>query len=188
VNQDNVMHHDTEAISELKEKLERAAPKRSLAEELRRDLEIIELVANKQGLAVDFSKLDYEKLAAEVMDESRDVEGWDPPPAPKSWREVTRDPRGAKYVNHERRLTVILSCSFENDSRAWLHLSVSHKERIPTWGELGIAKAAFLGDREAYQVMPPRARYVNIHPYVLNVFALLRGEALPDFTRGTGGI
>jgi len=46
------------------------------------------------------------------------------------------------------------------------------------------------GTVEAYQVIPPKARYVNINERVLHVFALLdeAATALPDFTRGTGSL
>jgi hypothetical protein len=67
---------------------------------------------------------------------------------------------------------------------------VSHRNRVPSWRELVSVKELFLGDREAYKVLPPKSRYVNIHPNVLHVFALLdeHASALPDFTRGTGGL
>jgi len=164
---------------------------RELAASLERASSRLEKRARDSGLAADFSGIDHIKLAAETMDETRDVAEWIPPAAPSAdWLEVERDPRGGKYRNAQRSLTCILSCARENDGRAWLHLSLSHRTRIPTWGELGVAKEQFLGDREAYQILPPRKRYVNIHPFVLNLFALLDPEAavLPDFTRGTGGI
>lgn len=138
--------------------------------------------------------VDFEKVAAAHNDDGRHVPGWEAPRVmPPSWREIVqeRDDRGgAKYVNAAAKLTAILTCGFELDGRAWLHLSVSHRERVPTWGELRVAKEQFLGDREAYQVLPPRARYVNIHNNVLHLFALLDEEAsaLPDFTGGTGSL
>lgn len=162
--------------------------RRVTAEELKAESAKLEARARRGGLAADFSGIDHEALARETNNRDRDVIGWEPPQPPPSWTELERDVRGGKYANYARRLTVIVSCSIENDGRAWLHLSVSHKARIPTWGEVTLVKEAFLGNREAYQVLPPKERYVNIHPYVLNLFALLDGEALPDFTRGTGGI
>lgn len=159
------------------------------AADVKRYHDALALHAERRGRRGDFSTLDSEAYAREANDvDRRGVPGWAPPAAPKQWLIVECDPLCAGYREPNRRLLVFLSCAIENDGRAWLHLSVSHAARIPTWGELGIVKDAFLGDREAYQVMPPRSRYVNLHPHVLNVFALLEGEALPDFTRGTGGI
>lgn len=143
--------------------------------------------AISRGVQVD--GIDFDALA-KALDGGRDVPGWEPPRVlPASWREVERGPDGAKYVNAAARLACILSCSYEVDNRAWLHLSVSHALRIPTWGELRVCKEQFLGDREAYSIMPPRVRYVNLHPHVLHLFALLdESTALPDFTAGTGSL
>ncbi len=65
----------------------------------------------------------------------------------------------------------------------WAHLSVSAQTpaRLPTWDELGWCKRYFLGDRKAIQVLPPKAEYVNIHPHVLNLYAPLDRDPLPDF-------
>ena len=69
------------------------------------------------------------------------------------------------------------------DGELWAHLSVSAQapKRIPTWPELAWCKQYFLGDRKAVQVLPPRAEYVNIHPHVLNLYAPLERDPLPDF-------
>lgn len=144
--------------------------------------------ADDLGLQTD--RVDFDALA-KAQDGRRDVPGGDPPRVlPASWREVQRGRDGAKYMNASARLGCILSCSIEADGRAWLHMSVSHAQRIPTWGELRVCKEQFLGDREAYSVMPPRARYVNLHKNVLHLFALLdeTASALPDFTGGTGSL
>lgn len=65
----------------------------------------------------------------------------------------------------------------------WAHLSVSAQAptRLPTWDELGWCKRYFLGDRKAVQVFPVKAEYVNIHPHVLNLYAPLDRDPLPDF-------
>ncbi len=142
------------------------------------------------GLPLD--GVDFEKLAAAQNDQGRMVKGWEAPRVlPASWREVERDKDGgAKYRNPNQKLAAILTCSVELDGRAWLHLSLSHATRVPTWGEMRVAKEQFLGDREAYSILPPRARYVNIHNNVLHLFALLDEKqcALPDFTGGTGSL
>lgn len=94
------------------------------------------------------------------------------------------------YLAPTLKLKAMLSCVRYEDNREWLHLSVSHRSRIPKWTELAEAKRVFLGDREGYVVMPPRERYVNINAYVLHVFALRdeKQAALPDFTMGCGSL
>lgn len=69
------------------------------------------------------------------------------------------------------------------EGELWAHLSVSAQApaRLPTWDELGWCKRYFLGDRKAIQVLPPKAEYVNIHPHVLNLYAPLDRDPLPDF-------
>lgn len=71
----------------------------------------------------------------------------------------------------------------------WLHVSCSYATRLPTWKDFGDVKAIFVGaDRYAYQVLPPRAKYVNFMPYCLHLWSDLdaeeRGRSLPDFTAG----
>jgi hypothetical protein len=130
-------------------------------------------------------EMDYQ---CEVL--HRIVRSWLPPTVlPPQWRLVQRGEDGASYDCRARRLGVIVSCAEELDGRQWIHLSVSHRARIPTWEELVDCKEIFLGQREAYQVLPPRERWVNIHPRVLHLFALHDGgTVLPDFTQGSGSL
>lgn len=152
--------------------------------------------ARRRGLRVDYTGVDYAAVAREMSASDRlvfvDGKLWAAPPAPKTWMEVERNSwdGGTKYRNPARSLVAMMTCAIQDDGRAWIHFSVSHRKRIPTWGELVVAKEEFLGDAEAYQVLPPRARYVNIDPRVLNIFALRdpAASALPDFTRGTGAL
>lgn len=139
---------------------------------------------------VNLDGVDWDAVAAAHNDHARRVHGWDAPRIlPPLWEEMDRSDDGsARYFARTLKLMTILSCCIENDGRAWLHLSVSHQARIPRWTELAEAKRVFIGDREAYQIMPPKERYVNINARVLHVFALLDGDALPDFTRGTGSL
>jgi hypothetical protein len=67
------------------------------------------------------------------------------------------------------------------DGKLWAHLSVSLVDRLPSWKELRWCKEYFLGDRRAIQVLPPRAEYVNLHPFVLHLYAPLEHEPIPDF-------
>jgi hypothetical protein len=142
------------------------------------------------GERMNAEGVDFEKLAELIATDQRPA-GWEAPRIlPPLWEETERGPDGGTvYECRTAKIRAILSCSTELDNRAWLHLSVSHKSRIPRWTELAEAKRVFLGDREAYQVLPPKERYVNINARVLHLFALLDGAtALPDFTRGTGSL
>lgn len=79
---------------------------------------------------------------------------------------------------------VVIFSLARHEGLLWAHLSMSKPSRMPTWPELVAARDALLGDHvEAYQVAPPRDRYVNVHPRVLHLFACLdRPEGvLPPF-------
>lgn len=104
---------------------------------------------------------------------------------------------GAMFVYEPRfgrRLKVSISACREQDGRLWMHLSVSSwnqtwkEQSIPDWVRLKLAKDVFIGpEREAYQVLPRAADYVNIGE-VLHLFCCLEGRALPDFTNGMRSI
>jgi len=145
--------------------------------------------------------VDFDKLAGLLRDNSLLVPGWEAPHIlPPLWIEEPGTIRGedgtAMYISRQMRLKVILSCTREDDGNAWMHLSISKTNqakgelKLPSWSEISEAKRVFLGDREAYQVLPPRARYVNINERVLHLFALYDENkvALPDFTHGTGSL
>lgn len=104
---------------------------------------------------------------------------------PASWRLHQRRGDGAHYVQALTMMSVIVSGDTERDGKRWIHLSIAHPTRLPTWEELVDAKEWILG-REAYavQVIPPRERYVNQHPFCLHLWSCADGHPLPDFTRG----
>lgn len=106
------------------------------------------------------------------------------------WYLIERRTDGARYRRLDvLRLTAIFSLAREVDGRRWLHLSVAHERRFPSWEELVDTKRQFVGDRYAYQVFPTEERYVNRHQYCLHLFScldVLEGMVLPDFTMGGG--
>ncbi len=139
--------------------------------------------------AIDLSGIDFAKVR-EAQQQSRQPAQWSPPVIlPPSWEAESIASDGGRYVSEVLSLCAIVSCQFERDGRPWIHLSVSHRVRVPSWREMREVKELFLGNREAYSILPPRERYVNIHPNVLHLFALLDGApVLPDFTWGTGSL
>jgi len=112
---------------------------------------------------------------------------------PPSWTFLDARDDGAAF--RRGALIVLVSVAAYEDGRVWLHISVSGNARpgkfyLPSWEELARVKNDFIGkDRHAYQVLPPEAEYVNIHPYVLHLWSTYDGErVLPDFTMGLGSI
>lgn len=109
---------------------------------------------------------------------------------PSSWVMVGSAIDGAMW-EADFSLRVMASVATERDGLEWVHVSVSHRKRVPTWEEFRDAVQVVVGPlRESYVVLPPADRYVNDHPYCLHAFCCLDGPRLPDFrvenARGIG--
>ena len=111
---------------------------------------------------------------------------------PVGWKVIREGEDGCAYVLAAgRHATVIETVSVEDDGRVWHHVSTARRDRDPTWAELIAVKEAFIGDRYAYLVAPPRRAYVNLHAHCLHWWSCLDVEAgavLPEFSSGVGSI
>lgn len=69
------------------------------------------------------------------------------------------------------------------DGKSWAHLSVSCRDRLPTWDEMKRVKHDFLGPEiVALQVFAPESEWVNIHETCLHLWACMEDERpIPDF-------
>lgn len=106
-------------------------------------------------------------------------------PMPDGWTLIDEHGNGGRWAHRGLGLIAIMDTNDEHgDGRTWYHLSVSQAKRVPNWEELKAAKEAFLGDRYAVQVFPPKRHWVNINPRVLHLWATDDGEwPLPEFGR-----
>lgn len=92
------------------------------------------------------------------------------------------------YLNRLTSHTLILSGG-TYDGQRWLHMSLGHPSRLPTWGEFVDAKEWAMGvERFAAQLIPPRSQYVNFHPYVLHLYSPVGPWPWPDFRDKETGI
>lgn len=57
------------------------------------------------------------------------------------------------------------------------HISVSHRDRVPSWEELAAAAHALRPGVPLAVGVPPRSWWINVHPHVLHLWEL-RDEAL----------
>lgn len=65
-----------------------------------------------------------------------------------------------------REMAIIVSWA-----EGWEHVSVSLRNRCPTWDEMCLVKDIFWRDDEcAVQFHPPKSEYVNLHPYCLHLW------------------
>jgi hypothetical protein len=75
-----------------------------------------------------------------------------------------------------------------HDDEAWLHVSFSRRNRMPSYEDMARVKALFIGDdRKAIQVLPAKSEHVNLHPYCLHLYSPIDRDPLPDFRR-VGGL
>lgn len=59
----------------------------------------------------------------------------------------------------------------------WEHVSVSLRNRTPTWEEMCIIKDIFWEEEECVvQYHPPKSEYVNRHPYCLHLWKKIGEE------------
>jgi hypothetical protein len=73
------------------------------------------------------------------------------------------------------RLLVMVSAGHDDarpeHAMKWEHVSVSHRTRCPTWGEMSWVKELFFDDEEAVmQLHPRKSQYVNYHPFCLHMW------------------
>lgn len=68
------------------------------------------------------------------------------------------------------------------DAPMWVHASMHHHHRVPTYDELSVLHTAVYGDGWAYTVFAPPDEHVNIHEHVLHLWGRLDGSrVLPNF-------
>lgn len=107
---------------------------------------------------------------------------------PKGWAIIESWGNGWALVSGG--LKLIIDCEKKSDNRWWVHISVSRKHWPPSHQDMIQVKQAFLGDRYAYAVYPPKEHYVNIHPNCLHLWSLAEENSavLPEFSTELGRI
>lgn len=94
--------------------------------------------------------------------------------APPPWHTEPWEQRGARgwrLWHVGLRMTVLATIEIHDDGHRWLHASISHPERDPTYMELKTLHIAVFGEtRWSYQVFPPAAHHVNYHEHTLHLW------------------
>lgn len=87
------------------------------------------------------------------------------------------------YESHHG-LRVCSSTAREKDGRVWLHVSVSRRDRVPSYDDLVRVKELFVGkERKAIQVFAPASEHVNVAENCLHLWCCIDGDGLPDFRK-----
>ena len=109
------------------------------------------------------------------------------PRLPKGW---DRDPRlstdnGSGFraggsATLGRGLFVMVSGAVELDGKRWIRVSLSRRERMPSYEDMALVKRLFLGEeKRAIQVFVPATEHYNLHPNCLHLWHCLDGDGLP---------
>jgi hypothetical protein len=87
--------------------------------------------------------------------------------------------------NHRGPFSIIMTGQIEEDGKKWLHVSVARPDKLPEWDLLKEIKAIFIGrSKQAIQIFPNEAMYVNQHPYCLHLFCCVdAADPVPNFAR-----
>ncbi len=114
-----------------------------------------------------------------MSDDSEKGPGYLLPPH-LEWARITND-QGPSESETFRHLTRPLMAIRSVDHGRW-HLSVSHRDRVPTWEELGIARDALLPE-DAWLALPwpPRRYWINHNRRVLHLWAFKDPELQEQF-------
>ena len=78
------------------------------------------------------------------------------------------------HLKHQQKLLVLAT-----DGAGWEHVSVSRRDRCPTWEEMCQVKEMFWDDEDCViQYHPPKSEWVNNHPRCLHMWRPI-GMGLP---------
>jgi hypothetical protein len=108
---------------------------------------------------------------------------------PEDWQELIPISIGQRRYMKDNEMYVLVSEELRDDEW-WRHVSFSRRDRLPSWEDLREVKDIFIGkEKIAVQVLPRKSEYVNIAPYVLNIYHRLDDiSPLPDFRVFIDGI
>lgn len=97
------------------------------------------------------------------------------------WQRRRFGPGGTVFAHRGSRTSVIVTVA-PRDGIEWLHASIAHPDRDPTYSELAILHRVAFPDGWSYQVFAPKHSHVNIHEHALHLWGRFDGERLmPNF-------
>lgn len=98
--------------------------------------------------------------------------GWSAIPAPPL------DIPGIITTNTYRKGSLLVLLSIEDHGgKIVRHVSVSRKDRYPTWDEIKEVRYTFFDEKhDVIMVMPPKSEYVNLHENCFHLWAKANGS------------
>lgn len=74
------------------------------------------------------------------------------------------------FINSVSKIRIIFSIEHHANGLNWVHVTTSHRNRLPSWEELVYTKEIFIGNVWVYQVLPPKEHYMNISENCLHLW------------------
>lgn len=66
------------------------------------------------------------------------------------------------------------------ETGVWLHVSLSRRNKLPSWSDVREVKDIFIGrERCAMHMIPPEEFYINLHPHTLHLWSRLDAPTVP---------
>ena len=95
----------------------------------------------------------------------------------------TFGPSGRIYQDKRTGLKIIETTSPHPQSdQEWHHLSMSYPDKLPTYDEMKLVKAIFVGNgHHSLQIFPPEKKNISIHDFCLHLWTPLEYDVTPDF-------
>jgi hypothetical protein len=80
-------------------------------------------------------------------------------------------PRGSMFGYFQFDKMAVISSGEAHANMPWEHVSVSFKDRCPTWEEMSFVKDLFwLPTETVIQIHPPRSKHINFHEFCLHLW------------------
>jgi len=88
------------------------------------------------------------------------------------------------WENPKRKLRVMAGVE-ENGGQRWLHVSMSHPKRMPTYDDMCYLKKFWFGEEAlAVEIHAPKSQHINHHPTCRHLWANLdEPDFLPDMRK-----
>jgi len=111
---------------------------------------------------------------------------------PTDWRCFREHPNARWYASTDGLIACAeVECQVDATGALslWLHISLSRRERDPSYFDMKRVKDLFVGaELKAIQVFPKDSEHYNYHTHCLHLFAPLERDPLPDFRHASGAL
>lgn len=108
---------------------------------------------------------------------------------PKEWARKYGRHKGEIWFFHANGLRVCVDYATKPDGLAWVHVSFSRADKLPSYDDMCLVKRDMIGaSRWAIQYLAAEENHVNIHQYCLHLWYCPDNNVVPDFSGGGGSI